>query len=316
MGVLAAIGTGLAAVGAGSATAGAAIVGGVASAAGSAISASKQAKAAKSAQKQQIKGIADLGRIREDLQNQALGGTFAGQFGGADIFGRRPDQIDLGESVRNAAQANIGNLGINQDFAQRANTSITDEAIRRASQFDPNFRENVRGLSAQARSLINGEIPEDVLQQITRNRAQLNAGQGVPGSQRQATARDLGLTSLGLQQQGASLFTQINAIRDSVDPISRQIGLNQLQISPQAQIEADLANNISRSSADPIAAQLFQNSYAGLREEAFARSGVSVPVNNTLGAGLSGAGGALTGLLKGGAFSRGGTAPTPTTSQG
>ncbi len=276
-----------------------------ASAAGSAISARKQAKAQKKARKQQIKGIADLGRIREDLQNEALSGTFLDRFGAADIFGRKPDQVDLGESVRNSLFANQQNLPLARDFAAQTNQAITEESVRRASQFDPNFRENIRSLSDQARSLIEGEIPDDVLGQVNRNRAGFNAAFGTPGSNRAATARDLGLTSLDLQNQGASLFTNINAIRDSIDPLSRQIGLNQLQISPQQQIEQDLANNVLRAAPDPTGSALFQESLRGQREEAFARANVSVPVDNTLGAGLSALGGGLTGLVSGGFFGGG-----------
>ena len=302
MGVLTAIGTGLAAIGGGSALAGAAVVGGVASGVGGALSARANAKAQEKARKAQIKGIQDLSRVRNDLQSEALAGTFLDRFSNEDVFGRKPTELDLGQSIRNGIRENAQNLSASADFASQANQAISEESIRRAQQFDPNFRENIRSLSAQARSLIEGEIPDDVLGEITRNRAQLNAGFGVPGSQRQATARDLGLTSLDLQGRGASLFTNINSIRDTVDPLSRQIGLNQLQITPQQQIEQDLANSVLRAAPDPTGSAFFQDTSRGLREEAFARSNISVPVDNTIGAGLSGFGGLVSGLTGSGLF--------------
>ena len=284
--------------GAAATTAGAVAIGGAArSMGGSMLSARAAKKAQETARKQEIRGINDLGTIRRDLTEQTQAGTYLGRYGTDDVFGRRPDEVDPGAAVQNAAQANIQNLAANQDLVSRVNQSTTDESMRRASQFDPNFRENIRGLSDQARALLNGEIHEDVLQEITRSRAQFGAGAGVPGAQRTATARDLGLTSLGLQQQGASLFAQIQSIRESVDPLSRSIGLNQLQITPQQQMEYDIANNMLRSSADPVATQLAALNFSGAREEAFARSNVSVPNTSVWGTGLSALGGSVTGGL-------------------
>ena len=274
----------------------------VASTAGSAISARKQAKAADKQQKQQISSIADLQRVREGLVAEAEAGTFQGRYGTDDIFGRKPSQFSVRESALRAASDNLATLPAQQNFVEAANRATSADSLRRASEFDPNFQQNVRGLSDSARALINGELPPDVLESIMRNRAEIGATQGVPGSNRAATSRDLGLTSLDLQNQGASLFTQVNSIRDQIDPLSRQIGLNQQFLSPEQQLQIDAANSALRSSADPAAQQLFNLELRGGREEALARGGVSVPVDNTLGAGLSGLGGALSGFAGSGLF--------------
>ena len=284
-------------------TASIAAVGAIASTAGSISSARAQKKADSKRAKNQASSIADLARIRNNLTEELLSGNFLDRFGSADVFGRRPEELDFAQSQRRAAQVNLENLPLNQQLVDRANQAGSSAAIDRAAILDPNFRQNISQLSESARSLLAGEIPDDVLSSIRRSRAEGAAsGIGVIGAQRNATSRDLGLTSLDLQGRGASLFQQINATREAIDPIGRQVALSQLLLSPEQQIQQDTANTALRASADPAAAQFFNNEFLGSREEALARGQVTVPVNNALGAGLSGLGGSLTGLLQGGFF--------------
>lgn len=275
-----------------------------ASTAGSVISARKNRKAQEKVAKNQVASIEQLARIRNSLAEESLQGTFLNQFGADEIFGTKPEEINLADSVRKSALLNEDILALNRDLVERTNTGISEDAIRRAGILDPNFRQSISALSDAARAQLRGEIPEDVIESINRARAEGAAvgGVGTPGAQRAATARDLGLTSLDLQQRGASLFQQINAARESIDPVSRQISLNQFLLTPEQQIQTDIANRAIRAAPDPTAQQLFKNEFTGAREEAFARGNVTVPVDNTLGAGLSAFGGGLTGLLSSGFF--------------
>lgn len=281
------------------------IAGGALAAGGSILGARSQAKSAKAEREQEQQSIDDLRRIRERLTNEALGGDFLGRFGLNEIFGRRPEQVDLRGSIGRSALLNEDILRLNQGLAGRTNQAISEDALRRAGTFDPNFRTNISNLSESARRLIQGDIPTDVIESVRRARAEQGAGGfgGGVGNQRAATARDLGLTSLDLQNRGAGIFQQINAARDAMDPISRQVSLNQFLLTPEQQIQADIANIGIRSSADPAAQRLFEDQYRGLREEATARGQVGVPVDNTLGAGLSAGSGFLSGLLESGFFS-------------
>lgn len=279
-------------------TASIAAVGAIASTAGSVISARNQKKAAENARDQQISGINDLRRVRERLTREALEGSFLDQYSSSDIFGRRPEEVNLDDSIRRAAILNEGSVRANRGLAELVNTEISQEAARRAGILDPNFRQNVSALSDSARSYLRGEIPDDVIESISIARAEGAAGGiGVPGAQRNATARDLGLTSLDLQARGTSLFQQINAARESIDPVSRQVSLNQFLLSPEQQIQTDIANRAIRASPDPAAQQLFNLDFSGSREEAFAKSSVTPPpVDNSLGVGLQAGGGALSSL--------------------
>lgn len=281
-----------------------------ATAAGSAMSARNQAKAQKQSAKNQAASIADLARVRTELSGQALSGDFMGRFGANDIFGQRPQEVDLQESVRRAAISNLGLIPLNERLVDRANQAQSSAAIERAMALDPNFMQTIAGLSDSARSLVRGEIPEDVLEEIRKRRAEGAAagGIGTPGALTNATSRDLGLTSLDLQQRGASLFQLINQSRQAIDPVERQISMSQLLLSPEQQINADVANRALRAAPDPTAQQLFTNEFVGSRQEAFARGNVTVPVDNTLGAGLAGFGGTLSGLIGSGAFGGGSAA--------
>lgn len=281
--------------------------GAVVGTAGSVISSRNENKAREAAAERQDQSIADLQRIREELSQQALSGDFLGRFGTDDIFGRRPQQVDLQESVRRAAISNLGLIPTNERLVDRVNQAQSAAAIERAAALDPNFQQNIASLSDSARSLLRGEIPEDVMAEIRRRRAEGAAagGIGTPGAQTNATSRDLGLTSLGFQQQGASLFQVINQARQAIDPIERQVSMGELLLSPEQQINADIANRALRASHDPAAQQLFGINLQGGSQEAIARGQVSVPVDNSLGTGLSGFGGTLTGLVSSGAFGSG-----------
>ena len=282
------------------------VVGGIASGTGAYLGSKNKADAEEEARNQQEGSIAELRRIRERLTNEALGGDFLGRFGLSDIFGRRPEEVNLGQSIRRSARLNEDSILQNQGLVGRTNRAISEDALTRAGNFDPNFKANIRTMSESARRLLQGDIPTDVIESVRRARAEQGAGGfgGGVGNQRAATARDLGLTSLDLQSQGAGLFQQIQAAREAADPVSRQVSLNQFLLTPEQQIQADIANSGIRSSADPAAQQLFEQEFAGLREEATARGQLGVPVDNSLGSALSSGSGFLKGLIESGIFTK------------
>lgn len=95
----------------------------------------------------------------------------------------------------------------------------TEEALNLYKQLQPiylqNFKASMEAVSPGASgkvasmvgSLLSGAIPQDVAQQLAMRTAELNLAQGRYGSAAQnRVARDFGLTSLDLQQKGASLL--------------------------------------------------------------------------------------------------------------
>lgn len=276
---------------------------------GSVLQGRSQRKAQERQRNQQLTSIQAATDLRRRLQDEAVGGNFQGRFGLQDIFGSRRDEISLDDAILNSLQTNERNRGNIRRVTSGINEDISQEALDRAIRFDPNFTSNLTSLSDASRALLRGEIPTDIRDQVFRNAASQNSIVGVPGTAGSITARDLGLTSLDLQGRGASFFQQVNSTRDQIDPLSRHIQSRQFIADPSVQLQLEQANNAIRNGADPAAQALFGLELQGGREEAFAQSGVTVPVNNTFGNVLSAVGSGLGAFGGGGNFGGFGRSP-------
>jgi len=111
--------------------------------------------------------------------------------------------------------------------------------------------EALEAVSGLAEQLISGELPTDVQDQIMRQRAELGISQGLFGpAQQYATARDLGLTSLDLQQLGAQLYTQ------GVSPLATSLQASVMGFQPPTVnlpglYQSMLGQAVGISSVDP-----------------------------------------------------------------
>lgn len=86
-------------------------------------------------------------------------------------------------------------------------------------QFAPDWRQKRDAASAINESLMRGEIPKDVADQLKRSAAYTSVmGGGGAGTQRALTARDLGTTSLQLQQQGMQGAERWTALMEGLMP--------------------------------------------------------------------------------------------------
>jgi hypothetical protein len=94
-------------------------------------------------------------------------------------------------------------LGDLQSFTSDVNRTFQDSLESSA----PGVREGVRTLGETAASQLRGEIPQDVEDAIFRTGAMRDMSSGLGSDSRRSrnlTARDLGLTSLDMQNQGVS----------------------------------------------------------------------------------------------------------------
>lgn len=259
-------------------------IGGIAQASGEVAAATIEANAARDAQealqRQQQDAVAANAATRERLVSDARENL-------ADLFGTTPDQINLADEQIEAALTNLNNLPQINQVVQGFNDAQVNQDINRALQFDPNFRSNLSALSDQARSFIRGEIPEDVLDSTIRSRAGFTGVNGVPGTSQEATARDLALTSLDLQDRGQSIFQQIGNIRDQASPIDRTITGSQFLLDPAGFIAVQEANNNLASSPTPGLAELLGVELQGSANDAAALAGVAVPTTSVGATGLS-----------------------------
>src|SRR5262245_5638345 len=132
-----------------------------------------------------------------------------------NIFGSKPDivpyqPIDFGKSQIKALMANLAAGGQISQLGDWFEKYMVDAY----SKLIPNFSQllGLGGKSAQAIlegaiPLSRGEIPDDVKQQVYRSGAYQSLLAGTLGGPMgmALTARDLGLTSLNLMNQGANL---------------------------------------------------------------------------------------------------------------
>jgi hypothetical protein len=118
-------------------------------------------------------------------------------------------------------QANLpGATGLSRDI----NAEITRDARARVAGYDPLALGNVRQLGANTALALQGIIPANDRIQIAQNRAeQRNAVGGVAGNTDRLTARDLGLTQLGLMTQtGPQMLQSTLAAIGQIDPLNRR----------------------------------------------------------------------------------------------
>lgn len=107
---------------------------------------------------------------------------------------------------------------VNYGLANQANAFMQQQARLPYAFNLPNYGGMLAQRSKNISGLLAGQVPQDVVQQIQQRGAERGVATGMPGGPNMNTAwlRALGLTSLGLQQQGSQQFSQ--AIQDT--PVS------------------------------------------------------------------------------------------------
>lgn len=186
--------------------------------------------------------------------------------------------------------------GGNLDALQKMNTDVNNrdnKDYRTAlSSIDPSLMANVAKNGVNIASFLKGDIPQDVVQQIQRNSAQaaLTGGFSGTGMARNMTARDLGLNSLQLMQQGAGMMQQQTATDVAMTPGRQQ--LSQLMMTPQ--------QLLARDDQDKTAAANIANQNAILQYQAALKDKGTGGILSSIGGGLMGmAGGGGGGMLGG-----------------
>jgi hypothetical protein len=135
----------------------------------------------------------------------------------------------------NAAQGILPQEGqIASQATQEGEQTLTQEL----NQAIPGFAQGQAQRTANANALLSGQLPPDVQALVQRN---ANAGAiagGYGGSPRAGNleARDLGLTSLNLEQQGATDFA--NIVHST--PMAPLVTPGQMLISPSQDFQANL----------------------------------------------------------------------------
>lgn len=193
------------------------------------------------------------------------GGDIAGDtadiYGRENVFGSRPDvadftSLDLTEEQRKALEGNLSNA---------------DSIEQLLNRFVPGFSDMLAQGTANSMSLLRGEIPKDVQDQVNRSSAYqaFQGGYAGSGMAHALTARDLGRTSLDLQNMGNNSAQQWTKLaQSSYSPFI-------IDTAQQAQVTA--ANNAGEqqnqqfkynvaAAPDPAAAGIYaMNSAIGMK---------------------------------------------------
>lgn len=151
----------------------------------------------------------------------------------------------------------------------------------------------VRQMETVGQQFLKGEVPQDVQDQIRRQDALTSMLSGGPGGASALTARDLGLTSLNMINQGAALAGEAgNAAQRWAGLASGLImSPSGMMVTPQQQAQQTMMNNLYKQATRQLRYNL-----AAAPDPAAA--GISGTLMNLLGAylghGMGGGGGSIT----------------------
>lgn len=107
-----------------------------------------------------------------------------------------------------------------ENTAAAADLASNQERQQQLTSVDPDLMKQIQQIGSLSTSYLSGQIPQDVQDQIQRTTAQssLQGGYGGTPMARNLTARDMGLTSMQLQQTGTSMAGTAETMAASVNP--------------------------------------------------------------------------------------------------
>ena len=196
---------------------------------------------------------------------------------GMGAYGAVPTVPNPIGSQGSAIAGNIGNLGGLYGLTGSLNTQIAQQAALPYQLNLPNYGAMTKQSSQNVLNNLQGQVSPDVSAQLQQMAAERGVSTGSIGSPNANAAllRSLGLTSLGLQQQGEQ---QLSGAMQRT-PTGQQFNPQSFLVSPQQQQEAQYLASLLQAAPNPAAA-----AHAGLAQ---AQSGLAAG----LGAGFRGYGG-------------------------
>jgi hypothetical protein len=191
-------------------------------------------------------------------------------------------------TAQSALAGNIGNLGSIYGLAGGLNQFQQQQAGLGLRTNLPGYESMITKSSGNISDLLAGQIPADVISQINQGAAERGVATGAqPGSPNfmAALLRSLGLTSLGLQQQGESELTA--AIGRT--PTAPLIDPTAFLVSPDQEQQAAAAQSLYASAPVPSLAAAANQAAAkqGLAQglSAVRAPGISMPTITSPGGG-------------------------------
>ncbi len=187
--------------------------------------------------------------------------------------------ISTAEELKSAAAANIGVLGQAEQLATQVNRGAQQRLLESLQAAIPGYSAMTGKTAENIQANLEGRIPEDVQRAIQRAGASRAVASGVAGSQfgRNLTARDLGLTSLQLMNQGVQQSNQFlaNARQNLTAP---QFDVSNMFVSPAQQLQVTAQNRANLYNAQYLQNQLEASQGLGtMAAGAFRTLGGAIP---------------------------------------
>lgn len=164
-------------------------------------------------------------------------------------WGLSPQVSDPTASANAAVTGDLANLPNLQNLAGQVNTFNTGQAIAPYIANLPGYSQMVGQSSQNIGNLLRGQVPQDVMGLLGQQAAERGASRGLTGSPNENAGylRSLGLTSLGLQQQGEGELT--SAIGRT--PVPQLFNTAQFLTTPGDEQAAQQAANIYAAAPNP-----------------------------------------------------------------
>ena len=208
---------------------------------------------------------------------------------GQGAYGAVPGTPDPVSTANDAITGNVANLGALYDLTLGLDKATAAGAQAGMTANLPGYLANRQLQSNDIAQELAGQVPQDVIDQIAQQSAQIGAGAGmgpVSPLSNSDYLRALGLTSLGMKQTGS---TALNA-QIANTPVGPQFNPSSMLVTPQAQQSAAMQASLMNAAPDPTQAAetAWQQYMAAL--QAGQRAGI-----NALGAGAGAGRGGSTG---------------------
>jgi hypothetical protein len=162
-----------------------------------------------------------------------------------DIFGSKPSvpkmpTLNLGQEQKTSISNNASALPSAEKLAGDTNLFSQEQITQMLKSVMPNLGSMEASASANIGDELSGKIPTDVSQAVQTSDAAsaLAGGYGGTGMGRNLVARDLGLTSLNLTQQGLTSAESWMKTADSLYAPS-EMNLSSMFVSPTQQASFD-----------------------------------------------------------------------------
>jgi hypothetical protein len=181
--------------------------------------------------------------------------------GYSSAYGGIPQVPNPLQTQSDVIQGDIGSLGGLYNLADPLNRFNQQQAALGLQANLPGYQGMIGQSSANIGSMLRGQIPQDVQNLLGQSAAERGVATGGIGSPNANTAllRSLGLTSLGLQQQGEQELTTAIG-RTPQAPI---FDPSKFFVTPEQQQAAQFAANLYGSAPNPAAAAAEARRQAG-----------------------------------------------------